>query len=961
MGNEIDIHAPGVEMRKSLCYFCHANCGVLAYVKDGEVIKIEGDPNYANQGGLCCRGNSALLHLNHPARINHALKRVGAKGEGKWEKIPYDQAIAEVAERLNQIKAESGAEAVATAGGTTRTDDWARRRFLNQFGSPNGFHNALLCWIPTFMAETCVAGWSPFETDLGSAKVVMLWGMNPGASSLGAMRGYTDLQKNGMKIICVDPRFSETASKADLWLPLRPGSDSALALALLRTIIWEGLYDFAFVRDWCQGFDALKEHVRDYTPEWAAPLTWLSPEQIRAAARMYATNTPGCIQWGCTWDQLGTASTTTSLTLALMRAVCGNLDVPGGDGMPGPALNYLTDEEMEANECLPEEQKAKQIGSDKFKLTSWPGYQLISDNARRTWGKTLPTEWFCEAHGPSVFKAIITGDPYQVRALIVNATNPINSYGDSKMTLQALKQCEFLVTVDYWMTPTALLSDYVFPAAGALERPTIVTHYGATDSILGGKRAMQPLYDRHTDMTFWRKLGIACGQPEEMWPWKTEEEAYYHILEPLGLPISCYDEFVDNYRMYYPPLHQNKFIANGGFWTPSGKVECDSSILRELGYPGMPTYLGCSENEVDDPEVAEKYPIVLTTGGGFMPFHHSEHFQMPGIRYLYPDPYFTINPVLAEKLGIAEGDWCWIETRRGRIKMRANVSPELDPRVVFAPRGWWFPERDGSADLSNPFGCLESNVNVLTSVDVEDCDPMGGSWANRGLMCRVYKCTELDHDYKPADAQWSIPGNATEPGVTVMPSDQKMARPHVPFETPEVEETPEGFYRVWQNGQLYQEGTHFRLDESGWLVNPRTKGYHDAYTGWRYDSASELLVDDATGKSYTMDREEVSFLGGVRCYPGAEAPFEVPEQLTWNAEGGYAQLADKPYVYDPASGWLVDPETGAFHDAYYGWLYDGATGHLVDEATDVHYDLEYNPIVNEEAAAARVAEEEEGA
>lgn len=241
MGNEIDIHAPGVEMRKSLCYFCHANCGVLAYVKDGEVIKIEGDPNYSNQGGLCCRGNSALLHLNHPARINHALKRVGKKGEGKWEKIPYDQAIAEVAERLNQIKEESGAEAVASAGGTTRTDDWARRRFMNQFGSPNGFHNALLCWIPTFMAETCVAGWSPFETDLGSAKVVMLWGMNPGASSLGAMRGYTDLQKAGMKIIVVDPRYSETASKADLWLPLRPGSDSALALAMLRTIIYEGL------------------------------------------------------------------------------------------------------------------------------------------------------------------------------------------------------------------------------------------------------------------------------------------------------------------------------------------------------------------------------------------------------------------------------------------------------------------------------------------------------------------------------------------------------------------------------------------------------------------------------------------------------------------------------------------------------------------------------------------------
>ena len=890
VSTEVDIHQDGVTMVKSLCYFCHANCGVLAYVKDGDVIKIEGDPDYSNQGGLCCRGTSALLHVNHPARINHALKRVGAKGEGKWEKIPYDQAIQEVADRLNQIKDESGAEAVASAGGTTRTDDWARRRFLNQFGSPNGFHNALLCWIPTFMAETCVAGWSPFETDLAGAKCLILWGMNPGASTLGGMNGYTDLQKNGLKIVVVDPRYSETASKADLWLPLRPGSDAALALAMLHTIIYEGLVNWEFVGEWCDGFEELQEHVAEYTPEWAAPITWLEPDQIRQAARLYAMNTPGCIQWGCTWDQIGRASTTGSHAIALMRAVCGNLDVPGGDGMPGPALNYLTDEEMELNECLPEEQKAKQIGSNKFKLTSWPGYQMISDNAKRTWGKTLPTEWFCEAHGPSVFKAIITGDPYQVRALIVNATNPINSYGDAKMTLQALKQCEFLVVVDYWMTPTALFADYVFPAAGALERPTIVTHYGATDSIMGGRRAIQPKYDRHTDMTFWRKLGLACGQDPANWPWETEEEAYFHILEPLGLGgVESYNDFVDYYRMYYPPLHQNKFKANG-FWTPSGKVECNSTILRELGYPGMPTYIGCIENEIDTPEIAEEYPIVLTTGGGFMPYHHSEHFQMQGIRYLYPDPYFSINPELAEKLNIAYGDWCWIETRRGRIKMRANVSPELDPRVVFAPRGWWFPERDGSADLDNPFGCLESNVNVLTSVDDEHCDPMGGSWANRGLMCKVYKCGEYDKEYKKEDTQFSIPGSSSEPGVTVMPSDQKLAREPIPFEKPEpAEAVPEGYEWVWQSNTLYQKGTHFRLDESGWLINPRTKGYHDAYTGWRYDPASELLVDDATGKSYTMDREEVSFLGGVRCYPGAEAPFEVPEQLTWNAEGGYAQ------------------------------------------------------------------------
>lgn len=942
---EVDINQDGVTVVKSLCYFCHANCGVLAYVKDGDVIKIKGDPDYSSQGGLCCRGTSALLHVNHPARINHALKRVGEKGEGKWEQIPYDQAIQEVADRLNQIKAESGAEAIASAGGTTRTDDFARRRFLNLFGTPNGFHNALLCWIPTFMAETCVAGWSPFETDLGTARSLILWGFNPGASTLGGMHGYTDLQKQGLKIIVVDPRYSETASKADLWLPLRPGSDAALALALLHTVIYEGLADYEFIGQWCEGFDELMEHVAQYSPEWAAPITWLEPDQIRAAARMYAMNKPGCIQWGCTWDQIGRASTTGSHALALLRAVCGNLDVPGGDGMPGPALNFLTDEELELNERLPEEQKSKQIGSDKYKLTTWPGYQLISDNAKRTWGKTLPSEWFCEAHGPSVFKAILTGDPYQVRALICNATNPVNSYGDAKMTLAALKKCEFLVTVDYWMTPTALFSDYVFPAAGALERPIIVTHYGATDSVMGGRRAIQPKYDRHDDFTFWRKLGIACGQDEADWPWETIEEAYSAIIAPLGLPVANWDEFVEMVRMYYPPLHQKKYESNGGFWTPSGKVECNSSILRELGYAGMPTYIGTIENPIDTPELLDEYPLVLTTGGGFMPYHHSEHFQMQGIRFLYPDPYFSINPETAEKMGIAYGDWCWIETRRGRIKMRANVEPEVDPRVIFAPRGWWFPERDGSADLDNPFGCLESNVNVLTSVDAEHCDPMGGSWANRGLLCKVYKCTELDHGYKPADAQFSIPGSAAEPGIHVMPSQEKLCREKIPFEKPEpTKEVPEGYYWVWQNDGLFQKDTHFKLDESGWLIDPKTKAYIDAYTGWRYDAANECLVDDATGTMYTMDRQEIKFVAGIRCYPGQAAPYEVPANLTWNAELGYAVLGDMPYAYDPNSGWLMDPETGAYHDANYGYIYDAEQGNLLDEATGKRYSMSYEPL-----------------
>lgn len=846
----------GVEIKKSCCYFCHTNCGVLAYVKDGKVLKIEGDPDHpTNAGGLCCRGNIALEHINHPARINHPLKRVGKRGEGKWEKISWEQAIREISEKLMQIKQESGAEAVATAGGTLRTEDWSRRRFMNIFGSPNSFHNALLCWIPTFMMETAISGWSPFETDLGSSRCVILWGFNPGASGLPSMKGYTDLQMQGLKLIVIDPRYSETASKADLWLPLRPGSDTALSLAMLHTIIFEGLYDAEFVNNWCIGWDELVEHIRPYSPEWASEITWLEPEKIRQAARMYATNTPSNIQWGCTADQLGSSSGGGMHARAIMRAITGNLDRPGGDLMPGPSFGYLTDEEIEGNEYLPEVQKAKQIGSDKFKLTSWPGYQKISDIAKETWGKAPTAEWMCEAHGPSVFKSILTGDPYKVRALLVSATNPVASYGDSKMTLEALKEVEFLVTCDYWMTSSAHFSDYVMPIAGALERPTIHTNYGVTDSIICSERAIEPMYERHTDYTFWRDLGLACGQDKELWPWEREEDVFFDIIKPLNFPVESYDEFVEKFRFYYPPMKYYKYGENG-FCTPSRRVELRSSILEELGYPPLPTYVPIPENELDHPEVAEEYPLVLTTGGGFMPYHHSEEFQITSVRYLYPHPYFTINPKMAKKLGIKQGDWCWIETRRGRIRQRANVEPATDERVIYAQRGWWFPEIGVDKNPEAPYGCLISNVNVLTSVDDEHCDPYGGSWANRGLLCKVYKVKESEME-ELADTSFSIPGSSAEPGITQMPSEAKLALEPIPYNPGPDFELPEGIEWDPVYRRAYQPSTNFTYDaNSGWLIDDANSVYYDLYTGYAFDPNENNLVDMQTGLRYDLETRE---------------------------------------------------------------------------------------------------------
>ncbi|NLM20371.1 MAG: molybdopterin-dependent oxidoreductase [Peptococcaceae bacterium] len=738
MKRNFDFEQEGIQVKKSCCYFCHQNCGVLAYVKDDKVLAIEGDPDFpTNTGGLCCRGNIALLHLDHPDRINYPLKRIGKRGEGKWQRISWDQALDEIAAKLAQIREEYGAEAVATAGGTQRTDDWARRRFMNLFGSPNGFHNSHLCWIPTFMIETAVCGWSPFEIDLANSRCIVLWGQNPGASNMPEMHHLSELkQKNGLKIITIDPRFTETAAKSDLWLPLRPGSDLALALAWLHVIIYEGLYDPVFVENYCEGFGELANHVEQFTPEWAEPLTWLSADLIRESARMYAMNKPGNIQWGVAMDQQGRASGAAIHARILIRAITGNLDVPGSDLLTGPSLEFITDEEMEANEYLSEEQKAKQIGADKFKLLTWPGYSKIAEMSKKYWGKAPTAEWMCEAHPPSVFRAILTGDPYPVKALLVSATNPVNSYGESKLVLEALRAVDFMVTCEYWMTPTAALSDYVLPIAGALERPTITSSYGCSDFLLASQRAIKPMYERRNDYNFWRDLGIRLGQ-EDMWPWETVEDAYLHKLEPLGYGSDSYDEFVEYWRFHFPERQYQKYLDKGGFGTPSGKIELYSSVLKDLGYSPLPEYVGPVENEIDHPELAKEYPLVLSTGNGFMPFHHSEHFQIPDVRFLNSEPYFQINPETAEEYGIKEGDWVWIETQRGRMKQKADVTQAVAPRVIITQRGWWFPERKmEEPDLA---GCLESNTNVLTSTRDEDCCPLSGTWANRGLLCKIYK------------------------------------------------------------------------------------------------------------------------------------------------------------------------------------------------------------------------------
>ena len=531
----------------------------------------------------------------------------------------------------------------------------------------------------------------------------------------------------------IDPRRTETTELADLWLQIRPGTDTALLMAMINVVIQEDLYDKEFVEKWCYGFDKLAARAREYPPERVAGITWLPAEKIREAARMFAMNRPGVSisGMGLEHQQYGLEGIQAELILA---AILGYIDIEGGMYLPGPSKS-ITEREMELSDLLPPEQKNKQLGADRFKQIAWPGNDLFED--KRVWGKKCGRQrTIVLAHAPTMYRAILTGKPYPVKALITQASNPMVTQANVKIVYKALKNLELYVVCDYWVTPSAGVADYVLPIASWLERPYLSTGLAYDNWTICGEQALPAImpgeYEHWTDYEFCRGLGVRLGQ-EEYWPWKNLEEVYDYQLKPLGV---TFKDFMAKGGYDFPPNEYRKH-EKVGFGTPTGKVELYSTILEKLGYDPLPSYEESFENPVSTPELAKEYPLMLITGGRFMPMYHSEKRQVDSLRSKHPHPLVQIHPETAARLEIGNGDWVWIETKRGRVRMKCKYFDGLDPRVVHAEHGWWFPELPGEEPWL--FGVWESNINVVMDDDPDVCTKRGGGWPLKTALCKIYK------------------------------------------------------------------------------------------------------------------------------------------------------------------------------------------------------------------------------
>jgi anaerobic selenocysteine-containing dehydrogenase len=675
----------------------HGGCALLVGVKDNQIVQVKGDPQgYLNRGYTCYKGRVSADRLTHPGRLRYPLKRAGKRGEGKWQRISWDQALDETAKNLLRIKDEHGARAVGFGVGMPKgLEHFVLIRLANLFGSPNVIASQDVCHAPREITGLHTCGFYPVADLHNPTRLILSWASNLlSTSEEGQIASLTLEQlKNGARLIVVDPRKTELAHRADLWLQLRPGTAQALALGFLHVIIEDMLYDKEFVETYTYGFEDLALHVKVYTPEKVAEITWVPADLIRKAARMYAAAKPAALQWGNAIEHDVHVFDATRSLVCLM-AICGNLEVPGGNiNAHDPKIMGLA--EFVRADLIPDKRK-EMIGA----------YHGIIPRLMTV--------------APAFFRqAVLEGTPYPVRGYYGMCTNPLVAWADSATTFEAFMSLDFVAVAEIFMTPTAAMADIVFPVAHQYEMNDI-GHYGIGHGmILARPKLVDPPEECWPDIKIMNELGKRVS-PLEYWP--DDFEAFLEdVVKPAGL---TYGEFAE--KGYLKGPDRFKQYQEKGFRTPTGKVELKLSAAEKFKLKPLPEFTTLPEE--DDPD----YPLILISAKSRY-YLLSSYRWVEKLRQKRPHPLVEIHPETAAAHAISDGDEVVIETKYGAIRQVARVTDIVHPRVISAALGWWFPE----GDAASQFEWRTSNFNMLTSIG-----KLGKEFGTpnlKNLPCRIRK------------------------------------------------------------------------------------------------------------------------------------------------------------------------------------------------------------------------------
>ena len=688
---------------RSICRLCYNSCGVLITLEKGMPVAIQGDPEHPfSKGKLCSKGWASLEYLNHPDRLRTPLKRVGKRGEGQWEKVSWDEALETAAVGLQSIKEKFGALSVVFMRGASKgLSDVLLARFANIFGSPNITSPAPYCFMPLIKGSEFTYGFYAYPDYEHSPRCIMTWGANLKSTRFPDYEAVLVALGKGAKLIVIDPVENELTKMAHIWIQLRPGTDLALALGLMKVIVEGDLYDRVFVKFWTLGFEELKNHLAEYTLDEIERITWVPRDMIVEAARTYASLKPACIPWGN-----GVESNVNSLqsarAISMLRAISGNLGVPGGEvkaSRPGGVNIWSSD--LASPHLIPEEVRGQRLSKQDH---------------------LLPTVYYVLPQ--SIMKAILHDDPYPVRAAYVQAANPLTHYPNARETYRAFMSLDLLIVSELFMTPSSMLADVVLPAASYLEYDSVEQPWDFP--MAGAQQKVAQVGDCRPDGWILNELAGKMGFHDYVW--KDMEEPLDLVLKEASLTFEAFRKtgILVGERMY-------RHYEKEGFETPSGKVELYSQRLEAWGYDPLPVYRESPETPYSEPEASEEYPLIMTSRKDDV-YRHSGGRQITFLRNALPEPEVRIHPRVAERLRIEDGEWVHVSTRRGTIRLKVRLQESLDPRIVVLDYAWWYPEKKDS----HLFSWDESNINILTSNKPPFNREMGTP-SMRGIFCKVSK------------------------------------------------------------------------------------------------------------------------------------------------------------------------------------------------------------------------------
>jgi anaerobic selenocysteine-containing dehydrogenase len=715
----------GEKVVPTLCAMCGPSpyaCGVYAFVKDERFVRVAGmKESPVNQGSLCPKGHAAPQWVYSPDRLKYPLKRVGKKGEGKFEKISWDEAIGVIADTLKRQKDAYGPESLAFLAPAFRSYNDYLRRFLTVHGSPNYGHSGICVMQRAFAFMYTVADWPAPEID--KSDLIIYWGRQPifSAPAMASPRMLVTAKKRGAKIIAIKPSVEPDVGMADIWVPIRPGTDAALALALLHVVVDEDLIDKAFIEQWCYGFDQLKAHIRQYPPEWAEKITGVPAEQIREVARLYATTKKAAIDLGNGVEHAPSANDTIRAA-AILIAVTGHLDRPGGNlfgrrvpsTMPMPRSIMLW-------ERYTQEMIEKLVGPE-FPRAFQPFLEGLTSAYYR------------------IFESILTEKPYPIKTVIAPGTQPTVSTRGSKKVVEALKKLDFYVVVDVTRTADMAYADIVIPVATSYE--TDHPFEANNGWIMARNKVIEPLGDYKSIYEFILDLGVAMGYAADFWQ-GSMVACLNEQLQPFGMTVDdlrkhptgiTYEPLPRTYENYEKTFQRKSPRLSGAPFLPHGKVEIYNTSFEQAGFTPLPEWREPPESATGTPELMERYPLILSD------YHTSKNYtaawqrNLPLLREIQPYPALHIHPDTASARGIKNDDWVIVESPHGWMKVKAELYPGIRPDTVMILHGWWqgcqelgledYPLLDGGA-----------NVNMMYSVDPDKAyDPLITAMSSQTLV-----------------------------------------------------------------------------------------------------------------------------------------------------------------------------------------------------------------------------------